>query len=197
MKLGDYSLDILGGKLQKDGYILMKDNTQYKLLMINFSDKKCDAKVKIDGKLIGIWRVEPKQHIIIDRPSADTGLLTYYELGGEHSEKAQLFLNESLGLISVTYLPEKIKDTPQSTKTPALLGRQQASSICLAQKAPPYYCQPKAQEGCYQQAGGTGLSGESSQFFSRAEQINYQEESARTINVRLYSSNSDEARPLY
>jgi hypothetical protein len=107
MRLDNFLVKISEGKELNSGYVAMKHNTKYAVQLSNFSDLQCDAEVEIDGKVVGVWRVQSKDRIIIERPVHDTGCFTFYKIGTREAKKAELVSSGKLGLISVLFKPEK------------------------------------------------------------------------------------------
>lgn len=193
MKLDPFSVDIIGGQSANDGYVVMKHNTQYQLLLINYSGQKCDVKIEIDGKQIGTWRIHSQSHLILDRPANDNGKLTFYQHGSVEGVMAGLEESEELGLITVTFKPEKVRNFPKSSRVPPLLNRRLNHTDHYK---PQSYVAPQPQAAySHSHNGGTGLSGASSQHFVRAERIEYDPHTYRTIHLRLCTGTTS-PRPL-
>ena len=168
MKLGDYAVQIHGGRERDTGYVEIAHDTKYTILLSNDGELNCDAVVEIDGKEVGIWRVDSGENISIERPVHDTGLFTFYKLGSSEAEKIGLVRNDKLGLLSVLF---------KSEKPPVYTGGT-------------VYCYPS-----FYSAGGTGLSGKSEQKFIDVKPLDYNESAFVQINLRLVC-NDDEPRPL-
>ena len=166
MKLCDYSISIPEADEVEGGYAVLKHATQYSIELRNDSSRRCDAVVRIDGGLVGIWRVDARDVIRLERPSGDTGRFTFFRADSHEAKEAALQADDSLGLISVEFRPE-------------------LDSFAL-------HAAPLSDV----QAGGTGLTGESSQRFSQVEALDYDEEGIRTIHLRLVAKKPT-IRPLH
>ncbi|MFI3220264.1 MAG: hypothetical protein QX189_14280 [Methylococcales bacterium] len=177
MKLGDFAVQIQGGRERYTGYVEMAHSTKYKILLSNDSELDCDAAVEIDGKEVGIWRVYSGKNIRIERPVHDTGQFTFYKLDSSEAGKIGLVGNDKLGLISVLFKPEK---PPVS----AADNKDDFESFDFDDFACDSYS-----------AGGTGLSGKSEQKFIDVQSLDYNEASFVQIHLRLVC-NDDEPRPL-
>lgn len=170
MKLNDFEVVIPEGDETEEGYICLKHGTQYSIKLRNQSERlRCNAMVKIDGRSVGTWRVDRREAITIERPVHDSGRFTFYQEGTPEAAKANLRLTDELGLISVLFRPEKRKDGPSIQ----------------------YMAGPRSYA-----AGGTGLSGKSTQQFDEAEEIEIDDEKAVTIHLRLVAI-QNEPRPLF
>jgi len=196
-KLGNFSVTVIPGIEQENGYVLMNHNTQYELCLMNMGSVDCDANVVIDGKQVGLWRVTCGNKITIQRPTNDTGRFTFYRLGSDEAGKASLAASTELGLISVAFKPEKIVELPNNPE-----GEDSTS------EAPRYSLGSAPRESIKTSlgfglpsktrkvaAGGTGLSGKSEQKFVAAIPIQYDEELFTEIHLRLVCSD-EQPRPL-
>ena len=172
MKLGDFSVQIQGGKERVTGYVEMAHNTKYMITLSNDGKLDCDASVEIDGKEVGTWRVYAGKNIRIERPAHDTGQFTFYKLGSSEAGKIGLARNDKLGLISVLFKPEKHYEYCIGTR-----GFEDFDDDI------PY------------SAGGTGLSGKSEQKFINVQPLDYDEAAFVHIHLRLVC-HDDEPRPL-
>ncbi|MCH7227223.1 hypothetical protein MLD59_13845 [Verrucomicrobiaceae bacterium E54] len=168
MKLEDYAITIPEADEIEGGYAVMNHGTQYSIELHNESSRRCDAEVEIDGRSVGTWRVDPHDSIRLERPSGDTGRFTFFCKGSEEALMADLHDNEALGLISVEFRPEKRDDGLRAS--PLSDGRLEG--------------------------GGTGLTGESNQRFTKIAALDYDHESVRTIHLRLVAR-KPEVRPLH
>ena len=109
MRLNGFLVIIPQGTETDSGYVNMKHNTKYTINLYNNKDVDCDAEVVVDGKSQGGFRVPKHGKIVLERPSHDTGHFTCYKLGTPEGESAQLVAGDNLGLISVTFKPERVR----------------------------------------------------------------------------------------
>jgi len=189
MYLNEFSVRIPEGN-EQGGYVELSNGQQYKLVLSNRHSVPCDAKVEIDGKDVGTWRIHAYDGITLERPAHDTGHFTFYQVGTP--EAAQAALNPGdpdLGLVKVTFTPEKrrppVNYTPGAYDAPVASGPAASFSMRGAES-----------KGC---SGGTGLSGESRQRFVEVGSIEYDYAQQTTIFLRLIArpvGGSDGPRPL-
>ena len=106
MNLRHYSVIIAQGDESSDGYVCLKHGTPYTIELRNDDDSRCDAEVFIDGQRAGLWRVESKKPLRLERPSHDTGRFTFYATGTKEAAKAGIVAKDTTGLISVIFKPE-------------------------------------------------------------------------------------------
>ena len=59
MRLSNFEVTIPQGDEQTSGHVGMKHNSKYSIRMHNGLNRRCDALVTVDGKEIGMWRVDP------------------------------------------------------------------------------------------------------------------------------------------
>jgi hypothetical protein len=211
MYLNSFSVRIVGGLEKTSGYVEMKHGSKYSISLRNDRSQPCDAKVEIDGKEIGIFRINANGQLNLERPVNDTGYFTFYRKGSVEADKSGLasVSDNDLGLVRVTFTPAKIPvpiaytltRTPIIPSNPWIIqqpiiyrwsdGFNDNVSSCMSFAA----STPTASYGY--EAGGTGLSGESRQGFYQVCDIDPDESQRTTINIRLVEArNRNEPRPL-
>ena len=168
MYLNNFEVSIPQGKELSNGFIVMKHSTKYAVKLTNANHEHCDASIKIDGKLVGTWRIYDHETISIEHPANDVGIFTFYQINSLESDKISLVNDEELGLISILFKPEKLH------------RRKNPSS---------------ADSSFFFSAGGTGLSGKSKQKFTEIPPLYYDESKFVQINIRLVCE-EDAPRPL-
>jgi hypothetical protein len=181
MRINDYSVVIVPGKEVAGGYVEMQNGQKYQIRLRNSNSTRCDARVVVDGEHVGTFRLGAYQSATIEHPVDDQGCFTFYKLGTREARQAQLRDNDDLGLVSVTFTPEKnMIDWPPIKGVKGVRGH------------------PVSYETQSLAAGGTGLSGHSDQRYGRAQHMNLDHSRATTINLRLVSRERgyDEPRPL-
>lgn len=156
---GPYEICIPQGLPRASGHILIAHRQQYTIILRNRASLRCDARVLVDGKEVGCWRIGGNSQIEVERPVNDTGRFTFYMLGSTEARRAGLSASDALGLVTATFMPEL---PPQP----------------VYEDAGVRYSQPRR--------GGTGLSGQSNQAFKTVEALNYDRGGFVTIDVRLY-----------
>jgi hypothetical protein len=178
MELNNFSLSISPGTELSGGYLQLEHNTQYNVVLANKRAIRCDAKLEIDGKHVGTWRLEEYDSIVLERPAHDTGRFTFYKLGSAEATKVGISQQDAnIGLVKVTFTPEHQVETRSSSTVTRGGGSMSEGTT----------------RSC--SAGGTGLSGESKQQFSNATEIDYDYSQATVIHLRLVAR-TDEPRPL-
>jgi hypothetical protein len=205
MIINRFSAKVFPGREEFGGYVRMNHAQTYSLILHNYWNERADAKVSIDGKEIGTFRIPANSSITLERPLNDEGRFTFFKQGTKKFAKAGLeqVPDEQLGLIRVEFLPEKpvqvtymntlpyyvwptppenqywITNTYNSSDT-----AQHTGSLCMASASP----------------GGTGVSGHSDQNFGCTDAIWNPDFSRQTIiTLRLVSVTDEElatVRPL-
>ncbi len=177
MRLGNFSVEIPQGEMLKSGYVAMRHDTKYTVVLSNSGDVRCDAEVEIDGKSVGVWRIQSHDSIVIERPVHDAGCFTFYKIGTREARKAAIVRSDKLGLITVLFKPERKPEIPDFDDSDDL----------------DFSLSYDNEDGL--EAGGTGLSGKSKQEFRSVEPLDYDEAGFVKINLRLVCQ-TDEPRPL-
>jgi len=197
MYLNDFSARIPEGNEASGGYVEMRHGQTYTLRLRNSRDARCDARVEVDGKHVGTWRIHAHSGITLERPAHDIGKFTFYKLGTTEADAAQLNGGDpNLGLVKVTFTPEKVRHyhstqpvhpwSAPNTYLSSTKGVRGSSPLMAA-------CSYQAHS-----AGGTGLSGISGQQFTDAAHIDYDYSQQTTIHLRLVckENHDHEPRPL-
>ncbi len=110
MEKNDFSVDIVGyPTFPKNGYkyIALPHETEYKLRLSNKRNTRCDVQVKIDGRIIGTFRVNALESMIIERPADNDRKFVFLKENTKESLSAGIVTgNNNNGLIEVTFTPE-------------------------------------------------------------------------------------------
>lgn len=171
------------------GYVRMNHMQNYEIRLGSSYYGRSDAKIEIDGKEIGVFRIEPNTAIIIERSPKDIGRLTFLTKGTREYFDAGLdrVSVTQRGLVKVTFYPERLRyratnrnDLPHETSKDGKIttfGSQDMKS------------------------GGTGLTGRSGQLFRNASQITRDYGNSVTIHLRLvekerFRASETNVRPL-
>jgi hypothetical protein len=85
--------------------VLLKNNTPYKIKLINNENSRCDAIMKIDGNYIGTYRLHPNSSNIIERPSKFSRSFMFVKFNNTFNELNKN--NNPIGLLEITFNPEK------------------------------------------------------------------------------------------
>jgi hypothetical protein len=180
MKLNGFQITI-NGKSQDNGLVPMRHCERYKIGMHNSGELRCDARVEVDGKEIGTFRINGFDSASIERPPNDRGCFTFYKEGSSEAAESGISTgDEKNGLVSVTFMPEKRRIFHP---TQDFLGEGAMRSFGGGMKG--------------MSSGGTGLSGHSSQNFSSVASLDYDNAKITTIHVRLFCvDEKNDPRPL-
>jgi hypothetical protein len=110
MQINNFSVNIVGGSEDHNGYVQLKHKRQYQLQLTNWNKEKCDAEVHIDGKHVGTFRLDSFVNITLERPVNDTGKFTFYKDGTKEAKSAGLenIAKEDKGLIKVLLNQKKL-----------------------------------------------------------------------------------------
>jgi hypothetical protein len=103
-----YTLSILNSKNEyvqfSDGSFKLTHGTEYKVMLTNNHPScRANAKVYIDGKQVGHFRVETNSNIIIERPDDDKKArkLTFFDINSEEGRAGGLTRSSELGNIRI------------------------------------------------------------------------------------------------
>ncbi len=211
MLLNQFSVRVTNGREVANGYVELSHGTQYALVLRNEQSRRCDAKVTIDGKEIGTFRLNSHGNITLERkPGEDAGKFTFFKEGTSEAKEAQIETGSpNNGLITVVFTPERVV-TPIVTHThhwepdyEPWIPRYQPhwgdwqwkdNSVYTANST---LCETKGLSGsCSRSAGGTGLTGHSDQNFYDVGPIDYDLTGQTTINLRLVATDEKAVRPL-
>jgi len=198
MRLNDFSVRVIGGSEEAGGYVEMTHGRKYTLCLHNYRSVACNAQVSIDGKDVGTWRIAARLSIRLERPAHDSGRFTFYELGTEDAEAAQIPSGMEAGLVRVVFTPAQyICHSPIGWKCHLYPMRVEYSGKPTTIK---YTVEnnTRAVSGTPNAtAGGTGLSGHSEQEFGDAPAVELDHSQQTTIHLRLVCGRSGEGpRPL-
>lgn len=191
MRVGNFSLMIPEGTERDSGHVEMAHGRQFTVLARSHVPHRCDAEVSIDGKEVGVFRLEGRGTLYLERPPNDQGRFTFYTAGSGEAEAAgeAKVKADDRGLVRVRFVPERprpvvMRTTSFKLRTCAGPGGQSMSMFSS-----------DAEE---KTSGGiTGLSGHSGQQFHTVGPIDRDEANAVTITVRLiHVERPTDPRPL-
>lgn len=175
------------GAERTSGHVSLNHGQQYTVRLLNCG-RRSDATVKIDGKEIGTFRLNPNQDVVLERAPDDNGRFTFYASGSYLAGAAgegNIAVPDK-GLIEVTFRPEKVRPRPEPTARV-----MHAKSLGGGVRGQSMGAMPDASEGCSfageeKTAGGiTGLSGHSDQKFTTVGLMEYDPAGTVTITLRL------------
>ena len=179
----------------------MSHATQYTLALRNDRSVQCDARVEVDGKHVGTWRIYANSSIRVEHPVHDAGHFTCYRANSDEARIIHMDPSDpSLGLVRVTFTPEQqcvsipcwwhTIDCYQGPGTQwsyttgvdtSVTAHNIGGSIC------------GVPVGAMQ--AGTGLSGHSDQQYGEAQTIEHDFLQQTVIHLRLVVVD-DKPRPL-
>lgn len=177
MYLNQFSVNVLGGREVRDGYVEITHGQIYSLRLRNDRSVRCDARVEIDGKDVGTFRLNAHSGFALERPLNDEGHFTAYRPG-----TAGVTSGPDLGLIRVTFTPEK----------PPVHHVYRSSCDIVGERAIP---QASLTMASAYSGIGTGLSGHSDQQFHSVAALDYDYAQQTVIHLRLVEADSG-PRPL-
>lgn len=198
MYLNQFSVVVDGGNEISGGYVEMAHGKQYNLRLRNDRSVRCDAHVEIDGKHVGTWRLDAHRNVILERPAHDTGRFTFYKIGSQDADRAGIFSsNPNLGLIKVTFTPELIRPVPISHSFSSASSSPVTYENAIFKTGRGLSSNYAAMSETHG-AGGTGLSGQSSQNFYEVAIMELDYLQQTVINLRLVENKLSqyEPRPL-
>jgi hypothetical protein len=191
--LNGYSISIIGGKKQEDGYVSMKHLQNYKIKLANHHSERCQATLKVDGIHMGNFIINSYDTIIIERPVQSQKQFKFVltdtiqsHIGGIESG------NYFNGLIEVRFIPEK-----------QLYYRQCLHNSSNQNYSDDMESNSRLMENCsfksrYQE-GGTVLGGRSKQQFVNVHPLALDYFRETNLSVRLVGINKsihDDISPL-
>ena len=172
-----------------DGYVGLRHMQTFALLLGNPNPVQADAEVRVNGKSVGVFRLRMWGEMRLERPENDPSRFTAIVTRTREAWAAGLAAgDEQNGLIEVTFKPER----PQ----PPVVRPSWSNSI---RREGVYYGDPQASldEPQYRSARGmsasgmptkemgVGLSGHSSQTFTRVAALDYDETGIVKISLRI------------
>lgn len=201
MRVSNFSLLIPEGKERDSGHVELAHGTVYRIRLMNHChSRRCDALVTVDGKEIGLFRIERGGNVTLERSADDTGCFTFFRADSDEGKAAGVDTigTDLRGLIQVTFKPEKVQpptvlhvDTWQTTPTSyeGCFGSSPAplKQRCLTSSSLTGQNQNRA-------AGVTGLTGRSDQTFHTVASLDYDPNEEVRISLRLVCSPA--VRPL-
>jgi hypothetical protein len=96
--------------INEGNYFLLSHGDNYKLKLFNHRSTKCDADVSIDGEHIGTWRINPHDHITIERPTSINRKFVFLRENSGSARRAGIKSGKGLnGLVEVKFTPETDK----------------------------------------------------------------------------------------
>jgi hypothetical protein len=179
MLLNGYQVSINEGIETNEGYVKLKNETFYTIQFTNVHLTKCKAELHIDGESIGIFVLSPFDNTKLETKPGTGKKFKFVKLTEENEGKL-LRKNENLGLITVKFTPEL-----EIISSPQMMGGGQSLSTKSASRSI---------EGA--SAGGTVLSGNSSQKFNTVNDFPVDDTKQTIINLRLICINKEKVEDI-
>ena len=218
MRVNEFSVRVIGGKEVDSGYVQMGQGQQYSLRLSNHRSVACDAKVEIDGKEVGTFRLHANDSMMLERSPNDHGKFTFYRAGSEEADKVGIadLPDDVRGLVKITFTPERVREVrryyfphelPRPTRPEPWRITYDNVSTFTADNTTCYsdsskgLCGISGAKGSSSgpasfESGGTGLSGHSDQSFHYVDSLHYDLSGQTVIHLRLVYKCTDEPRPL-
>lgn len=207
MFLNQYSVRVLGSSARevRDGYVEIGHGTQYSLVLGNHDEVDCDARVQVDGKDCGIFRLYRGQSFTLERPENDTGRFTAHLADSAEGQQGGLSAGDNMnGLIQVTFMPARRSTGGSGVALAAAAAPRTAFRHAHPTGEPRYTTSHSTgpqtvNSGRGWREIGTTLTGESGQRFRTVDRLDYDHARFVTISLRLVSPEANQTgfvRPL-
>jgi hypothetical protein len=197
MRIGNFSLLIPQGREYGEGYVELAHGTVYTIRMHNMDhSRRCDALVKVDGKDVGGFRLNPNESLNLEHPSHDKGCFTFFKADSREAAQAggdKVAVVER-GVVSVTFKPERKPITGGVLRSAGFSGDEGTTptsyepevKTCGGIKQPSTATRFAAPMSFA--PGVTGLTGQSDQNFYHVPNLDYDPALQVTCNLRLVAS---------
>ena len=187
--------------VRKNGanYIPLRNGQEYRIQLVNGGYTEADADVKIDGEMIGKFRVPAQSDIVIERPADDRKARKFVfaaEKSGLAREAGVMTGMEENGLVEVTFVPEKerVVYTSASIQPSRYSATPSSSRFETKSMAAPASAAPRMMQ--QMNAGATVLGDYSDQKFQRTREITVIDYArVVTLVARLVEAREDYPRP--
>jgi len=186
MRFGNYSLQVPQATESGEGYAHLTHGQKFTIKAGNHFHRRVDAAVRVDGKSVGTFRIEPNRTLVLERPENDSGMFTFYRVGSADASQAgeSGIAIDDRGLVQVTFMPEK------------QVGQQQNCSNREKKTSGNILPSMMRSTDRSMTAGVTGLSGQSGQQFSTVSNLDYDHpDTFVTLTLRLVADDNT-PRPL-
>ena len=164
MRVGTFSLRIPEGVERDSGHVEIAHNSIFSIHLGNHdSSRDSDAEVFVDGKTIGVFRVQAGRTMILETPPDDPGKgrFTSYQQDSQQAQDAGVnkIGADNRGLVQVVFRPEKRRPIVK-TSSPVPTCYPQVQDELNPWRTPHPDIRPKpAYRGgaCGQSMGGIGI----------------------------------------
>lgn len=197
MNLNKFEMKVTPGQEMPDGYVAMQHGQQYEIVLNNLWNRRCDARVSVDGQEIGTFRLNAFESLRLERiPGADSGKLTFYAAGTVEARQAGIARgDETNGLIQATFWPEHKMEPAVKSVVDSIPAWPSVSWTRGAESGSMSMGESRSMNLSSYGEGASGLSGHSNQNFVSVGSINRDYSQETTISLRLVVGR-DEPRPL-
>ncbi len=185
MRIGSFSVLIAEGYEHGTGHVGLRHGQVYTLRLGNHGSPRCDAQVTIDGKDMGLYRINGHDNLVLERNSQDKGRFTFFRAESvEARESGVLVVNtEDRGLVQVRFKPERMRrqDPYNPFKSRGPSGQSVGGCFDVEEKT-------SGGIGMVPQnmsAGITALTGQSDQQFVTVAGLDYDPNGEVVISLRL------------
>ncbi len=181
-------MKIVGGNHRADKTVGMGHGQEYAVRLVNQSSRRMDVRLSIDGELLDVFRLHAYSSATIETKPNSGKKLTFYKLHTVEAVTGAIADNEATGLVTAVFTPEVAAPPPVRVFDSQLISKG-------ATRSAHFGAVPVAMG--LDSAGGTALSGHSSQQFVNAEQMILDHAASVTIHLRLVCQSSSGIQPLH
>ena len=105
---GEFAVGIEGRHEDAEGYVVLPHGSPYRIVMWNDSPLTTEWEIKVDGDVVGTWQLRPFQRTMIERPSDEARLFTFFASKSAEgiAVGAGAVSREDKGVVSATIWPE-------------------------------------------------------------------------------------------
>ncbi len=210
MRYGNFSCLIPEGREHGSGHVALEHGQIYQLRLGNHGPSRCDALVEVDGKSVGLFRINGYGTFQLERPSNDTGRFTFFRADSSEGQAAGATETATVdrGLVRVTFKPEKQQTyyrpagpggfVPRMGSVRPVRSGGPGGQSCGGQHGAPYEPEIKTcgsilgttqtdsdVGGDMPAAGVTGLTGTSGQQFVTVAALDYDPTAEVVVTLRL------------
>lgn len=179
MCVDDFELTVVPGYERYDGTVEMPHEQTYQVKLRNFSLRRADVELTIDGKDMGTYRIEGHGCVLLERAAHDHGKFTFFrsDSAAAAAVGAAKLTSAQRGLVQARFKPEAENVTTISTRRDS---KGMPESFVLSRGF--------GFDARREVSGVTGLTGHSAQRFQTVENLRYLPESQWvTISLRLFA----------
>jgi hypothetical protein len=155
-------------------YVGLDRNSEYRIKLVNGTNRRCDVAVELEGESIGRWRIDAHDDLIIERPVDRARKFTFLsEMSMEAIDAGVIPGDSSNGLVVATFYPEKervyeaMAASPRGLRTSAAPSSA-APSSSLSSNAP---ASLMARSSPAYESGATVLGDHSHQKFGQVRAL--------------------------